>query len=236
MRGRVYVLRAMVRSHPGDIRARDHGTYPISRLSRPTGLLHIELVQSPALSPCASTRRWMLQRSDISRTTRCVGSSMPARWISVTFFADLSSHRMPERTDCAKSSRLYRRRRCGNGARIKDRKSTSLVAGRPIDAAIFLRSDGKPWGVSQQRPLAEACARARISPAVSFHILRHSDGSALAMRGVPMGVIAAQLGHSDTRMTEKHYAILVLATSPTRSARIFRRARHAAARAPRVGA
>lgn len=30
----------------------------------------------------------------------------------------------------------------------------------------------------------------------------------LAMRGVPMGVIAAQLGHSDTRMTEKHYAHL----------------------------
>jgi hypothetical protein len=30
----------------------------------------------------------------------------------------------------------------------------------------------------------------------------------LAMRGVPMGVIAAQLGHRDTRMTEKHYAHL----------------------------
>ena len=32
--------------------------------------------------------------------------------------------------------------------------------------------------------------------------------SALAMRGVPMGVIAEQLGHADTRMTEKHYAHL----------------------------
>jgi integrase len=28
------------------------------------------------------------------------------------------------------------------------------------------------------------------------------------MRGVPLGVIAAQLGHRDTRMTEKHYAHL----------------------------
>jgi integrase len=28
------------------------------------------------------------------------------------------------------------------------------------------------------------------------------------MKGVPMGVIAAQLGHSDTRMTERHYAHL----------------------------
>jgi integrase len=28
------------------------------------------------------------------------------------------------------------------------------------------------------------------------------------MRGVPLRVIAAQLGHADTRMTEKHYAHL----------------------------
>ncbi len=28
------------------------------------------------------------------------------------------------------------------------------------------------------------------------------------MRGVPMAVIAAQLGHADTRTTEKHYAHL----------------------------
>jgi len=30
----------------------------------------------------------------------------------------------------------------------------------------------------------------------------------LAMRGVPLGVIAEQFGHADTRMTEKHYAHL----------------------------
>ena len=28
------------------------------------------------------------------------------------------------------------------------------------------------------------------------------------MRGVPMAVIAEQLGHADTRVTEKHYAHL----------------------------
>jgi integrase len=43
---------------------------------------------------------------------------------------------------------------------------------------------------------------------VTFHVLRHTHASQLAMRGVPMAVIAKQLGHADTRMTEKHYAHL----------------------------
>jgi integrase len=74
---------------------------------------------------------------------------------------------------------------------------------------VFLRADSNRWGAShQKRPVDEASARAGISPAVTFHILRHTHGSHLAMNGVPMGVIAAQLGHADTRMTEKHYAHL----------------------------
>lgn len=81
--------------------------------------------------------------------------------------------------------------------------------GRIANERIFLRADGKPWGAShQQRPLAEAASRARLSPAPTFHILRHTHASLLAMRGVPFGVIAEQLGHQDTRMTEKHYAHL----------------------------
>jgi len=39
-------------------------------------------------------------------------------------------------------------------------------------------------------------------------VLLHTHGSTLAMHGVPMGVIAEQLGHADTRMTEKHHAHL----------------------------
>jgi len=74
---------------------------------------------------------------------------------------------------------------------------------------VFLRADGDIWGTShQKRPLDEASERAEISPSVNFHILRHTHGSHLAMSGVPMGVVAAQLGHADTRMTEKHYAHL----------------------------
>jgi integrase len=84
-----------------------------------------------------------------------------------------------------------------------------LTAGKLSREPVFARDDGGAWGKSHQvRPLDEACARAKIDPPATFHILRHSYASALAGRGVPMGVIAAQLGHSDTRMTEKHYAHL----------------------------
>jgi integrase len=84
-----------------------------------------------------------------------------------------------------------------------------LTAGRPDSDFVFRRADGHPWGTShQQRPLDEAARGAKITPAPTFHILRHTHASLLAMKGVPMGVIAAQLGHSDTRMTEKHYAHL----------------------------
>jgi integrase len=83
------------------------------------------------------------------------------------------------------------------------------TAGLLPNEHVFLRSDAKFWGNShQRRPLEEASKAAGIHPAITFHILRHTHGSHLAMRGVPMAVIAAQLGHSDTRMTEKHYAHL----------------------------
>jgi integrase len=85
----------------------------------------------------------------------------------------------------------------------------SLTAGKEGKSPIFSRADGGVWHNSHQlRPIRDACKRAKISPIISFNILRHTQGSALAMEGVPMPVIAKQLGHSDTRMTEKHYAHL----------------------------
>jgi integrase len=83
------------------------------------------------------------------------------------------------------------------------------IIGKKRSDLIFLRSNGSVWGRAHQyRPLKEACKVAQIEPTIGFHILRHTYGSRLAMRGVPMAVIAEQLGHADTRVTEKHYAHL----------------------------
>lgn len=84
-----------------------------------------------------------------------------------------------------------------------------VTAGLAGDARIFNRADGGAWGKSHQhRPLRAACEAAKIAPAVSFHILRHTYASHLVMNGAPLQVVAANLGHADTRMTEKHYAHL----------------------------
>jgi integrase len=83
------------------------------------------------------------------------------------------------------------------------------AAGKLGDQIMFLRGNGRPWGKSHQnRPLAVACDAASIAPRVSFHILRHSYASQLVMNGVPLGVVSKNLGHADTRMTERHYAHL----------------------------
>jgi integrase len=83
------------------------------------------------------------------------------------------------------------------------------IADKLSAALVFARPDGKAWGKSHQhRPLREACEGAKIEPAASFHVLRHTYATMLLRAGAPLPVIAANLGHADTRMTERHYAHL----------------------------
>lgn len=84
---------------------------------------------------------------------------------------------------------------------------SNAIADKKPSEYVFPRSEGRPWKTAEQaRPMKRACEAAGISPAVSFHDLRHTFGRMLAEAGVPMRVIADALGHSDTRITEKHYA------------------------------
>jgi integrase len=85
---------------------------------------------------------------------------------------------------------------------------------------MFRRGDGKPWNKSQQKvPMQETCARAKITPRISFHGLRHTWASLATMKGVPLMVVAKNLGHVDTRMVEKHTGIWRRASLSTPSAR-----------------
>ena len=67
--------------------------------------------------------------------------------------------------------------------------------------------------------MAEASERARLK-SVTFHALRHTWASAAAMAGVPMSVIAANLGHAgrQSRYCEALRAFRVRLMRGTRSA------------------
>jgi integrase len=72
---------------------------------------------------------------------------------------------------------------------------------RPHSNGGWLESD-------QKRFIKEACAKAGLEP-ISFHELRHSYASMLVNNKCPLPVVAQQLGHSDSRMVERHYGHLV---------------------------
>ena len=74
---------------------------------------------------------------------------------------------------------------------------------------LLTKASGEPWRTSNQaRLIARACRNARIEPPITFHGLRHTWASLAVMNGVPLMVVARNLGHKDTRMAEKHYAHL----------------------------
>lgn len=84
-----------------------------------------------------------------------------------------------------------------------------ITAGRRRTDPMFPHPSGGRWGKSQQlRPMEAAVAAARIDTPASFHTLRHTYASHAVMAGVPLLVVAQNLGHSDTRMVEKHYGHL----------------------------
>jgi integrase len=96
----------------------------------------------------------------------------------------------------------------------------ALAAGKPRTAFLLTRDDGQPWSASDQsRLMTRACRAASIEPAIGIHILRHTIASRMAKAGVSMTMIAAHLGHANTRMTEKHYAHL----APSHVAETIRR-------------
>jgi integrase len=84
-----------------------------------------------------------------------------------------------------------------------------LCADRAGGELMLPKAAGGGWLKShQKRPMADACERAKITPPINFHGLRHSWASLAVMAGVPLMVVAKNLGHRDTRMVEMHYGHL----------------------------
>jgi integrase len=85
----------------------------------------------------------------------------------------------------------------------------ALAAGKLEDELLITKANGSAWGKSEQsRRIKDACGVAQIRPPISFQALRHSYASMLVEAGTPLAFVADALGHTDTRMVEKHYAHL----------------------------
>jgi integrase len=81
----------------------------------------------------------------------------------------------------------------------------SLTVGRLADDHILMNGNA-PWGKSaQQFKMQRACKDAKIEPRVSFHELRHTFATTYIQNGGSIFNLKDTLGHSTTRMIEKHY-------------------------------
>jgi integrase len=83
-----------------------------------------------------------------------------------------------------------------------------FVIGREPQELVLTKTGGAWKHTDQVRRMRETCERAKITPRVGFHILRHTYAASLVMAGVPLNVVSRNLGHADTKITEKHYAHL----------------------------
>jgi site-specific recombinase XerD len=73
---------------------------------------------------------------------------------------------------------------------------------------VFCQPDGQPLTASMtEHRLSRAVSRAGISREqgrITWHDLRHTYGSHLAMRGVPLKVIQELMGHATIEMTMRY--------------------------------
>jgi len=83
-----------------------------------------------------------------------------------------------------------------------------LARGRPGTAPLLLNDEGGRWTISSySRGFRSAVSNAELE-SITFHELRHTYASAMVRAGVMLSIVAHALGHSDTRMVEKHYGHL----------------------------
>lgn len=85
----------------------------------------------------------------------------------------------------------------------------AISAGRDASESMFKKSDGTPWGDSHTfRRMRAATAAAGLHD-VSFKVTRATYGKLLLQATRDLELVARALGHSDSRITRKHYAALL---------------------------
>ncbi len=106
------------------------------------------------------------------------------------------------RIDVSKTGKTMVQPLTGEGAALFD----ELTAGRKPTDYLFVRDNGEPWnGHDVQKPMAAAVEAAKLED-VSFKTTRATYGKLLLIATRDLELVAKALGHSDSRITRKHYA------------------------------
>ncbi|SDF12216.1 tyrosine-type recombinase/integrase [Limimaricola pyoseonensis] len=73
---------------------------------------------------------------------------------------------------------------------------------------VLLSAKGRVWRRQHAGPFRLSAARAGLPATFVFHGLRHTYASDLIRKGVPLEIVARQLGHADTRTVASTYGHL----------------------------
>jgi integrase len=106
---------------------------------------------------------------------------------------------------------LIRQSKSGKSRRIILTREAStwfagVCAGRAADEIMFTRAGGLPWRAGDQdRPMRRCCQLAGVAHG-GIHVCRHSYASNAVEAGIPLHLIAENLGHADISILQRHYA------------------------------
>lgn len=82
----------------------------------------------------------------------------------------------------------------------------SLTAGRAKSDQMFMKADGTAWGKDHVNRRVRAAANGARLQDVTFKTTRATYGKLLLLATRDIEMVAKALGHSDSRVTRKHYA------------------------------
>jgi hypothetical protein len=83
-----------------------------------------------------------------------------------------------------------------------------LAKGKQPSDYLLTRSGGRPWFERYKKPFKDAIRVAGLPDEFTFHGLRHTYASQLVQAGIPLLVVAEQLGHANAYTVSKTYAHL----------------------------
>ncbi len=81
-----------------------------------------------------------------------------------------------------------------------------LAKGKSPNDLLFTRDSGQQWYFHHRYALKKAVKAAGLPAGIGFHSLRHSYASQLVQAGVPLPVVATQLGHVSSDTVSRTYA------------------------------